>query len=197
VIAPLVPPDISIKNSRDGALAAMKPSLEKIDGMISPSQIVSAAVGFNDKGSQIAITLKVRRDMPLSDDQVSWLRQVFASSLKTPVELSVETVPFVPPLVYKKGETELSDDMKKSLEIFKGVYNRDNRIYVVIESGPESSLPYRKRVLLADSRAKTVAALLSADYGIPSSHIKIAIMKNAFKTPVVKVSILPNGKEKP
>lgn len=195
-LAPLVPPDVSIKNSRDAALSALKPSLEKIDTMISPSKIVSAVLGFHDKGSQVSVTLKIRRDAPLLEDQVSWLQKVFVSSLKTPVNLTVETIPFVPLLVYRKGEATLSDEMKKGLEILNDVYNKDNNIYVVVESGPEYSLPYRKRILLADQRAKAVAEFLSADCKIPSTHIKITGMRKALKTPVVKVSVLPDGDRK-
>lgn len=192
-LAPLVPPDVSIKNSRDAALSAIKPSLEKIDTMISPSKIVSAVLGFHDKGSQVSVTLKIRRDAPLLNDQVSWLQKVFVSSLKTPVNLTVETIPFVPPMVYRKGETTLSDEMKKSLESLKDVYNKDNNVYIVVESGPESSLPYRRRIFLADQRAKAVAAFLDAYCKIPPSHIKITGLKKALKTPVVKVSVLPDG----
>lgn len=195
-LAPLVPPDVSIKNSRDAALSAIKPSLEKIDTMISPSKILGAVLGFHDKGSQVFITLKIRRDTPLSNDQVSWLQKVFVSSLKTPVNLNVETTPFVPLLVYRKGEFILSDEMKKGLEILKDVYSKDDNVYVVVESGPESSLPYRRRIFLAEQRAKAVAEFLSTDCRIPPSHIKITGLKKALKTPVVKVSVLPDGNKK-
>jgi len=195
VIAPPVPPDIAIKSSRDNALSAIRPSLEKIEVMISPSKIVDVEVGFHDKGNQVSILLKVKRDTPLWDDQVSWLQKVFVSSFKVPVDLSVETIPFVPPLVFKKGETTLSDEMKSQLEILKDVYERDGSIHIVIESGPESSLPYRKRILLAGQRAKALAALLTADYRIPASSIKVAVMRKALKTPIVKVSVLVAGND--
>ena len=195
VIAPPVPSDVAIKNSRDSALSAIRPSLEKIEVMISPSKIVDVAVRFHNRGNQASILLKVKRDTPLLDEQVSWLQRVFVSSLKVPVDLSVETVPFVPPLVYRKGETALSEDMKKSLEILKDVYNRDSTIHVAIESGPESSLPYRRRIFLAGQRAKALAALLSEDYQIPASSIKISVMRMAVKTPIVKVSVLIAGND--
>lgn len=191
-LTPFVPPDISIKNSRTAALSSIKPSLEKIDMMISPSNIMSAVLSFHDKGSPVYITLKIRRDAPLLEDQVSWLQKVFVSSLKTPVNLTVETVPFVRPLIYREGEITLSGEMKKSLEILKDVYNKDNNVYVVVESGPEYSFPYRKRILLADQRAKAVAEFLSADCKIPSTHIKITCTRKALKTPVVKVSVIPS-----
>jgi len=196
VIAPPVASDVSIKKSRDGALTAIKPSLEKIDAMISPSKIVSATLGFHDKALPISITLTIQRDTPLSDEQVSWLKKVFESNLKIPIDLSVETAPYVPPLVYKTGETALSDDMKKSLFILKDVYGRDLTCGFIIESGPESTLPYHKRILTADRRAKTIAYLLTMDYGIPTSHIKTVVMKKALKTPIVKVSVVQNGNDR-
>jgi uncharacterized hydrophobic protein (TIGR00271 family) len=195
VIAPPVPPDAAIKSSRDSAFSAIRPSLEKIEVMISPSKIVDVEVGFHDKGNQVSILLKVKRDTPLLDDQVSWLQKVFVSSFKVPVDLSVETIPFVPPLIFKKGETALSDEMKSQLEILKDVYEKDGSIHIVIESGPESSLPYGKRILLARQRAKALAALLTADYRIPASSIKVAVMRKALKTPVVKVSVLAAGND--
>lgn len=196
VIAPPVPSDVAIKNSRDSALSAIRPSLERIEVMILPAKIVDVAVGFHNKGNHAYILLKVKRDTPLLDDQILWLQRVFASNLKVPVDLSVEMVPFVPLLVYRKGETNLTDDMRRSLEILKDVFNTDSTINIAIESGAESSLPYRKRIFLADQRAKAVAEHLTAACSIPASHIKIGLMKKALQTPVVKVSVLSDGNGK-
>lgn len=196
IIAAPVPPDVAIKSSRENMLSAVRPSLEKIETMISPSRIVDVAVRFFDKGNQVSILLKVRRDAPLSEDQVRWLQRVFVSSLKVPVDLSVEAVPFVPPLVFKKGEAALSDEMKRSLDVLKDVYERDGGIHIVIESGPESSLPYRRRMALAGERAKLLTALLTEQYRIPVSRISTSVSRMAVKSPVVRVSVLTADKSR-
>ena len=194
-IAPPRQPRDIIKNSREDLLAALKPSLDKIETMISPSKVVDCSVGFSYKDREISILLKINRDTPLPDEQAFWLRKILTSDLKNPVDLSIETVPFIPLLIFKKGETFLSDEMKQNLSILKEVFSNDSNIKIVIESGAESSLPYRQRILLAGQRASILASVLAADFNIPSSDIKIRIMQKAVKTPFAKIMICTNGEK--
>jgi len=61
-----------------------------------------ALVGLQDKTSEVALVLKISRDTPLSNEEVLWLKRIFADTLNLPLSLKVETTPYVPLLIFKK-----------------------------------------------------------------------------------------------
>jgi uncharacterized hydrophobic protein (TIGR00271 family) len=189
-IVPPKPPAEVIKNTREEAISAFRQSADKIDRIISPSTIVDYSVGFHDKNFEVSVVLKIKRDKPFSDDELHWMRRMIISDLNLPVDLKVETTPFSPPVVFRRGETAVTEEMKNGLLPLKYAFMKDKNITVVIESYPESSLGYRKRIRLAEERSKSVLAVLHGDFQIPETNIKIKILKRkAVKTPVVKVSV--------
>jgi len=184
-----------IRTSQDNFLAAIRPSLDKIDAMISPSRIEDFSVGFLGKGNQISIHLRMLKDSPLSDDQVLWLNKLCATDLKIPVVLSIETVPFVPLLHFNIGEVDMTAEMKKQVEIIRDVYSKAPEIRILIESWAESPLPYRKRIALAKQRAEVIKAELTGQCHVPDSRIHSVIMHTTLKKPAARVSIITGGKD--
>jgi hypothetical protein len=129
-------------------------------------------------------------DKTFSDDEILWMKRMITSDLNLPVDLKVETIPFVPPLSFARGETGLTEEMKKDLLPLKTAFNKDKNIAVMIESYPESSFGYKKRISLAEARAKSVRTYLSEDFQIPESNVKVELLtRKVVRTPTVKVSI--------
>lgn len=194
VIVPPKPPEEVIKSSREGVIGVVKKSVEKIEKIIFPSTVTDFSVGFSDKTSSVSIVLKIKRDEPLTDEAVRWLNRIFTDSLNQAVDLKVEAVPFVPPILFNKGESLLSDKMKTALMAIKEIYSRDTTLNIMIESYPDSS--GKKDKILAEERVKAIAVLLSDDYQIPPDRIRAVIHRKkgtgAFS---VKVSILFNKGE--
>jgi hypothetical protein len=124
-IAPPKPPAEVIKSSREEALAVVRQSAEKIAKVIAPSTIADFTVGFNDKSFGVSVMMKVKRDRPLSEEEIQWLRRILATDLNFPVDLNVETIPFVPLLIFKKGETALTPEMKKTVLTIKDIYEKN------------------------------------------------------------------------
>jgi len=193
-------PDISaakqpweiIRSSRENVISVVRKSSEKIDTIISPSKIADFQVGFQDKTFNVSIAMKIRKDTPMSEEEILWLKRILTTDINLPVDLSVETVPFVPLLVFNKGETELSDEMKTALEVIRDAYGKDGSISLIIESNPESSFSYRKRIKLSEQRAMSVSNILIQEYKIPESNIKILVnRKKAVRQPFVKVTVRP------
>ncbi len=135
------------------------------------------------------MTLKIKRDTPISEEQVQWLRKMLETDLSTPVELSIEISPFVQPLVFDKGETSITDEMKSSLLTLREIYKENNQILIILESIPESVYPYKKRIKLATERLKNITAILTKEYGIPDKNIKTIISKQASHRAQIKIKV--------
>jgi len=184
------PPEDLIRNSREEMLKAVIIPLRKIEAIISPSQLMNYSVGIQKNDSRLSILLKIRRDNSLSGEQIRWLAKMLEADLKSPVVVSIETVPFVPILFYNSGEITLSEEKKDSLSVLRHVYDLDRSVGIMLENGPESSRPYRERMANARQRSEAIATFINSRFHIPASQIKIKIMDRAVKVPFVKVTVL-------
>jgi uncharacterized hydrophobic protein (TIGR00271 family) len=184
------PPAEIIKSSRENVLAVIRQAAPRVEKLISPSRIADFSVVLQDKTSDVALVLKINRDSPLSDEEILWLKRIFSDALNLPLALKVETVPYVPLLIFKREVTSLTDEMKKALSSIKDAYARENNILVWVEAYPESSVAYRQRMKLAEQRVQVIVALLTKEYGIPAANIKPIISKKAAKEPAVKIMVL-------
>jgi len=74
-------PQELIRNSRADTIAVVRQSAQKIEKIISPSSIEDFSVGFRDKTPDVSISLKIRKDEPLSYNEIQWLKKIFAAPL--------------------------------------------------------------------------------------------------------------------
>jgi uncharacterized hydrophobic protein (TIGR00271 family) len=186
------PPREVLKASREDIVRAMRQTINRVERLILPSPITDFQVGLSDRSHDMSIVFTIRRDAPLSGDQLLLLKRLIADELGIPVELAVLYVPFVQPITFNKGETILSDEMKMGLDAVREAYAKDNRLTLLIETFAESSYPYRERVNLAEQRVAEVANVFSAEFGIPASAIKTSVIKDGMvEEPFVKVTIRP------
>ncbi len=185
------PPEELMRTSRGDMLAALQNPLRKIEDLISPAQLADYTVGIKKADSRLSIHLKIRKDQPLSGEQIQWLAKILEGDLRSPVTLTAETIPFVSTLVYQPGQTDLTEEMKEKLAPLKDVYARENEIRIEVESGPEASMTYRKRMAAARQRAETIVGFLHTRYRIPAPQMEIKITPKAVKTPLVSISVLP------
>ncbi|BCB95429.1 membrane protein [Dissulfurispira thermophila] len=193
-ISPPRPPQELIREAREKVISVVRQSTEKIDKLMSPSTIAEFHVGFHDKTLKVSISMKIKRDAPLSDEEILWLKRIFATDLNIPVDVSIETIPFVPLLVFQKGETELSEDMKNALAFLKDAYLKNPDIDILIVS--YTGAPYRsaKRERAAQKRIEEVISVLKEHYGIPADNIKESIVRSKkSEAPAVKVTVAPRS----
>jgi len=199
VLAPALPAKEILEEAREGIVPLIRQVSAQAEEIFSPSRITDFSVAFQDKTATLLLQLKIRRDDPLSLEEVTWLEKFFSASLNMPVRLRVETLPFVPPLSFESGSVSLTEEMKKNLEALRDAYTRNNQILISMETVAEANLPYRKRCRLADERAGVLAAFLSGEYRIPRAQIRQTLAANAAGRPSVKVtlSVLPEGEGEP
>ena len=188
-VAPPKPPSEVIKDSRENVLSVIRQCSPRVEKVISPSRIADFSVVLQDKVPDVALDLKIKRDTPLSEEEILWLKRIFADALNLPVSLKVETVPYVPPLIFMREETVLSDEMKKALSEIKAAYAGEKSIKILLEAWPGTSFGYKKRMRLAALRKEAVVALLTKEYGIPEAAIKSGISKKAVREPMVRVTV--------
>jgi len=189
-IIPPKPPWEVLKASREDVVRVLKQTTGKVEKLISPSPITDFEIGFNDKSLAVSIDLMIKRDDPLSGDQILLLKRLIADELGLPVKLKVENSPFVSPLIFRPGEKALSAEMKSSLAAAGDAFRKDNTISFLIESYPESKGPYKERIGLAGERAGAVSNVLINEYGIPDTRVKTSVNKsNAEEEAFVMVSV--------
>lgn len=187
-IAPPKPPGEIIRSSAQSAIAVVKQSAVKVDTIIAPSRISDFSVGFNDKSAAVSILLEIRRDTPLSDEQTTWIKRMLAADLNLPVDLTVKTIPFVPPLVFKPQEDILSAEMNRSILAIKDLYRQDPSITLRVEA--TFGHGGRKARQLAEKRLEHVVAVLVNECGVPRQQIKTASGSSPPQPPTVRISVI-------
>ena len=182
VIVPVRPPQEIISTARQNTIAVMRQATGKIGEMIAPSKIENFRVSFQDKSLAVSMSLNVKRDIPFSEEETLWLTRIVAKEINVPVELHIETEPFVPPLQFSRGEIALSDEMKSTILGIKDVYNRDTSLKVRIEAFPEAIRNRRERRRLSEERIRQVREIVMTDTKVPADKIITVIHKRAMKT---------------
>ncbi|OPY77893.1 MAG: hypothetical protein A4E70_02504 [Syntrophus sp. PtaU1.Bin005] len=192
-IVPARPTKEILQEAREGIVPLIRQVSAEAEELISPSRITDFSVAFQDKASALLLTVQIRRDYPLSVEELTWLEKFFSASLNMPVRLRVETVPFVPVLFFNPGSTALTEAMKKELEPLRDAYARNDRILISLEAVAEANLPYRERIRLANERAESLASFLSAECRIAPLQIRKTLAARAAGRPSIKilVSTLP------
>lgn len=180
------------KTAIEDTSAIMRKASTEIEKVISPSVITEFYIGQSQAAGTLAGIVKVKRDQPLSAVEQKWLARMFSNTLKVPLELQVETVPFFQPIVFGRAATALAEESKGPLSIaVKEVYGRDPEVTFMIDSYPGVS--ERDGRKLAARRGREVAAYLAGEFKIPSSRIKTAVRRETMKTPMIRVSVLPDS----
>jgi uncharacterized hydrophobic protein (TIGR00271 family) len=197
IVPAIAPPQAAvdvIKTSRDSVIAVVRQSSEKLEKIIAPSTIADFYVGFYDKTVRVSIAMKIRRDAPVTDEERIWLRRMLSAELNLPVDLTIETMPFVPPLVFKRGETTVSDDMKTAIRTVQDAYGKEPAILCRIEAFPENGIARAKQQELARKRIEGVEQYLVDVCKIPRDQIASTIHTKSSRTPTVKISVLALSK---
>jgi hypothetical protein len=119
---------------------------------------------------------------------------MLATDLNLPVDLSIETVPFVPVLIYRKGTVSLTEEMKTVLLTLQAVYKKEPAVHLRIKAFPEDGIDPAKQRELAHKRVATIEQFLLTVCMIPRDRIHSVVLSNSSREPRIKVSIFPENK---
>jgi uncharacterized hydrophobic protein (TIGR00271 family) len=174
-----------ISNARESVRSIVQKSTRRIDRMIAPATIPRFAVSFNNTSEEASIHLTVRRDTPLSSDEQLWLGRILSDDLELPVAVTVELIPFVPPLSYEPGQTKLTEPMKALLAPLGEIYRQSRSATITIEGFAER--PGTKSRKNTAERVRQVSAFLVDECRIPSERIRTSVRRQ--QSPTVRVSL--------
>jgi uncharacterized hydrophobic protein (TIGR00271 family) len=191
-VAPKLPSDL-VHSAREGVLAATRQTSERIEKIIAPSTISDFTMGFSGNTPGVAIAIRIKRDTPVSDQERLMLARMLAYELKLPVALTVETLPFVAPLIFKKGEVELSEAMKIDLQALQEVHRRDATSRIRLESFPESGFGPAKRRELARRRAELAAGYLAAQLKLPKERLETVISSTGGRDTKLVITVISSS----
>lgn len=189
VVQPRPPSDL-IRSAREGVLSAFRETSGRIEKIIAPSTISDFTVGFPVKSPGVVIALRINRDSPFSGEERLMLARMLTVELGQPVELTVETDPFVPPLLFGKGEVELSEAMKGYLKVLSAAYASDPALRLRLESIPESGVISSNQRSLARKRAEAVIGYLGLEGKIPAERIELVVPRKNGREPKVVITVL-------
>ncbi len=189
---PEKPPWEVVRDLQGKVLSLVSRSTVKIDGIISPAEIVDFTVAFHGNSSVLSVYCKIQRDTPFSDAEKLWMQRMLAADLNLPVDLQVETIPFVPLLQFKAGETALSDGMTKSILAVRNVFSRDPDIFVQLEAFAGQGRKEKKDV--SSKRLNGIRDVLVNECKVPETRVKTVISDSRMQTPAVRLSIMPAGR---
>lgn len=182
-------PEEAAQSAMASMHAVIGKATETIDRVVSPSSVAEFYIGRGADAAKVSALARIRRDGPLSADEGRMLGRVLSDALKLPVDLSVETVPFVAPLEYAKNTTAPTEEMKRALIPVRDAYAREHGITIRVVSYPGANENRARRSALADKRAREISDVLSKDFNIPGERIKRTVYRGYRQAPTVKVTV--------
>ena len=186
-VTPKTPGEV-VRDSGERVRSVLRTWLQKTDKIIAPSKVTDFTVGFSNRSAAVLINLKIRRDTPLGEEQALWIKRLLASDLNIPVDLKVETIPFLPVLRFKPGDSEPTEEMKKEVMTLKDIYRENQGIVLRVEAFVAGA--GRKEKLIAKKRAQRLADILVNGCGVPPAHIKIVSGSKSTQSQTVRISVI-------
>jgi len=187
-----------VQDTRTETMRLMKEETAKINAVIAPATITEYTFGINSRQPEFPLELQIQTDVPLNEGQILLLERMIGSDLGIGIRLHVRTTPFIPELLFSPGETDLGEEMKKSLLSAKAIFAGNPRLRVTITSYPDPSGNRTKNLRAARERAQAIAAFLAETAAIPTERITTVIDRGkAPDTPKVKVSLIPEQEKLP
>lgn len=188
-IKPRQPAEI-VQDTRAETLRLLNEEIDKINAVIAPATVTEYTFGINSRQPEFPLELHLQTDWPLNAGQILLLEKMIGSDLGIGVRLRIRTIPFIPELFFSPGETELREEMKKSLLSAKTLFATEHRLRVTITSYPETTGNRTKNLRTARERARAIAGFLTETAAIPPERITTVIDRGKTPdSPKVKVSL--------
>jgi uncharacterized hydrophobic protein (TIGR00271 family) len=188
-------PEEIVMDARRDLMRLLRASTDRINGILSPSMVKEFTVGFPSHGAEVSLFLLISRDYPLSGDEVRILEKLVTAEIGVQVSLRVETVPFIPPLIFSSGEVMISEDMGRSLLVARQLFEKNPDSTITVLSLAEYTSKRNKNLLFARKRAEAVAIFLREACKIPKEQIEILTAPpEKGRQPTVTVKIFPRSR---
>jgi len=161
-----VPQPESLATLREKVIGRIKEGCTEAQPFLLPYPIMQCGIRFSVQEAQTTALMTVARDFPFSEEEQRWMKMALEKKLGGPLELKLDTVPFLPPMGFGK-DGKLDDVSRKALEVLKQFVGNGHAPLVVI-TAPRTA---RRN----DVQNRDIASLkyyLIKELGFPASGIK-------------------------
>jgi hypothetical protein len=164
-ITPASKPE-TLADLREKAIGRAKAGCEELLPFVKPYPITQCGIRFSDQGARTTVVMTIARDYPFSEEELRWLKVALEKKLGEPLELELETVPFLPPMHFD-NDGRLDDASRQTLVVFKQFSGIEPKPHIVITA---PHVDRRKRPPNNRDIA-TLKGYLVKDMGIPVTRI--------------------------
>lgn len=156
----------TLASMRQKAIARLKVACDEIRPYFQPFPITQSDIRFSEQKTPATVMITLARDYPITDDERRWLQLALEKKLGEPLDLELETVPFLPAM--KIGPDGKPDEVsRKALLILKPFTGFRPNARVVI-SAPKTIRSARHRNIEGLAAFRDY---LIKDLGVPSGDI--------------------------
>lgn len=148
------------------AIARLQVACDEIRPYFQPFPITQSDIRFSEQKTPATVMITLARDYPITDDERRWIQLALEKSLGEPLELELETVPFLPTM--KIGEDGKPDEESlKALQV----------LMPFTRFGPSARIVITAPKTIRSARRKNIESLaafrdyLIKDLGVPPGDI--------------------------
>lgn len=115
-VIPATPsPAETLAGLREKSIARIREACGEIESYIYPYRIAACGINFADRGVPVTVSMTIARDFSPDWRELLWLKTALGKKLGEAVELQVDTVPLLPPIVFNDRQG-IDDSGRNNLE---------------------------------------------------------------------------------
>jgi len=156
-----------LENLREKTIGRVKAGCEELLPFVKPYPITLCGVKFSDHEIPTTMAITIARDYAFTEEERRLLRVVLEKKLGEPLELELETGPFLPPMRFG-SDGKLDDSSRKALAVFKQFSGIESKPHIVI-STPHVA---RRKGSQVNRDFTIIQEYLVKDLGISITRIK-------------------------
>ena len=180
IIPAVAPAPETLATLRAKAVARLGEGCREIEAFITPYKISDCSITFSEKNKPIGVTVTIARDYPSDPRELKWLTAVLEKSLGEKLELTVATIPFLPPITFSDKDV-IDDGSRKAMEPLKQIaaQTSDYRIEV------ERPMANHRSDSRTKNRTLNLKEYLVKELGIPAQRVEtVSGRKDQFRVRV-------------
>lgn len=169
---PAVSPGGQPASARDESAAVVQASASRLlrdvrtelEALMVPFAVQDMGLGFGEKPGPAQVSVVIRRDYPLTDDERLLLARVLERRLQVPVSLRVELAPFLSPVTFdEKGDP--SGESLAAMALVKGLPGGPGAFSFRVEAGGKDGRRHADRL----------KRYLMEELGVPAANVGVHV----------------------
>ena len=163
----LPPQPETLATLREKSIGRVQEGCREVQPFITPYHITQCGISFSDQGTAPTVFMKIARDYPFSKEERHWIKVALEKKLGKPLELELETVPFLPAMGFG-SDGKLDAASRTALATLKQFSQKGHTPHVVIitpRTKPEKHVKNNRDF-------ETIKDYLLNELGFPAAAIR-------------------------